>query len=166
MYKNYHFSTFQLMSKTKINLQRPVLVDVKVFCVFPGPSTASSTTLWSSSWRWTRSSLMIAHNSSGLRKTSRRRLFFSLPIHKRPAHVSCWVFTGGDHAWLCFPPRPPPPRPCREKAKSKEREEAWIKIENLAKSNPQVTDFARLRPLPVALICRVLYNETSVSSSV
>lgn len=28
---------------------------------------------------------------------------------------------------------------CREKAKLKEREEAWIKIENLAKSNPQVT---------------------------
>ena len=27
----------------------------------------------------------------------------------------------------------------REKAKSKEREEAWIKIENLAKSNPQVS---------------------------
>lgn len=27
----------------------------------------------------------------------------------------------------------------REKAKLKEREEAWIKIENLAKSNPQVS---------------------------
>ena len=27
----------------------------------------------------------------------------------------------------------------REKAKSKEREEAWVKIENLAKSNPQVS---------------------------
>lgn len=27
----------------------------------------------------------------------------------------------------------------REKAKSKEREEAWLKIENLAKSNPQVS---------------------------
>lgn len=27
----------------------------------------------------------------------------------------------------------------REKAKSKDREEAWIKIENLAKSNPQVS---------------------------
>lgn len=27
----------------------------------------------------------------------------------------------------------------REKAKWKEREEAWLKIENLAKSNPQVT---------------------------
>ena len=26
----------------------------------------------------------------------------------------------------------------REKAKWKEREEAWLKIENLAKSNPQV----------------------------
>ncbi|XP_055016248.1 serine/threonine-protein phosphatase 2A 56 kDa regulatory subunit gamma isoform isoform X3 [Boleophthalmus pectinirostris] len=26
----------------------------------------------------------------------------------------------------------------KEKAKSKEREEAWIKIENLAKSNPQL----------------------------
>lgn len=31
---------------------------------------------------------------------------------------------------------------CREKLKWKEREEAWIKIENLAKSNPQVTDFS------------------------
>lgn len=28
----------------------------------------------------------------------------------------------------------------REKAKLKEREEAWIKIENLAKSNPQVSE--------------------------
>lgn len=28
----------------------------------------------------------------------------------------------------------------REKVKSKEREEAWIKIENLAKSNPQVSE--------------------------
>lgn len=27
----------------------------------------------------------------------------------------------------------------REKAKWKEREEAWLKIENLAKSNPQVS---------------------------
>ena len=37
---------------------------------FPGPYTGSSTTLWSSSWRWTRSSLMTAHSSSGRRKTS------------------------------------------------------------------------------------------------
>lgn len=32
----------------------------------------------------------------------------------------------------------PPPPPSREKLKLKEREEAWVKIENLAKSNPQV----------------------------
>lgn len=34
---------------------------------------------------------------------------------------------------------------CREKAKWKEREEAWLKIENLAKTNPQVSkDFSTL----------------------
>lgn len=32
--------------------------------------------------------------------------------------------------------------PFREKLKWKEREEAWIKIENLAKSNPQVSGFS------------------------
>lgn len=47
--------------------------------VHAGPSTASSTTLWSFSWRWIRSCLMTARSSSGLRKTSRRRSLFVHP---------------------------------------------------------------------------------------
>ncbi|TNN36986.1 Serine/threonine-protein phosphatase 2A regulatory subunit gamma isoform [Liparis tanakae] len=39
----------------------------------------------------------------------------------------------------------------KEKAKSKEREEAWIKIETLAKSNPQVSNAENHLTSPVAM---------------
>lgn len=55
-----------------------------------GPSTASSTTLWSFSWRWIRSCLMTAHSSSGLRKTSRRALF----VHPKDSTFSLAGWTG------------------------------------------------------------------------
>lgn len=50
----------------------------------------------------------------------------------------------------------------REKAKSKEREEAWIKIENLAKSNPQVSVCNRLSTpvlplLPKCVFVQLIY---------
>lgn len=128
-------------------------------CVFAGPSTASSTMLWSFSWRWIRSSLTIAHSSSGLRKTSRHHRLFFHSIHlceKKKRCLSDLIAISLKHCcrsgvgfhinqrkradlmtqslfFVFFNPRN------REKAKSKEREEAWVKIENLAKSNPQVS---------------------------
>lgn len=83
---------------------------------------------------------MIAHSSSGLRKTSKQQLKLC-PLNLsenvlRSQLIECWVshigaveqINDGRFGALFN----------REKAKSKEREEAWIKIENLAKSNPQV----------------------------
>lgn len=79
---------------------------------------------------------------------------FSHFIHKRhytlsPATVLdiFWVRKSifDDRGWWFFSNR--------EKAKSKEREEAWIKIENLAKSNPQVNVFSLLHPLLPRCVC-------------
>lgn len=138
--------------------------------VFTGPFMASSTTLWSFSWRWIRSSLTIAHSSSGLRKTSRHRTFLPLNVSflKTVWHLittghitSAKVVTRFGALFN------------REKAKSKEREEAWIKIENLAKSNPQVSVWINwstpVLPLlskfvfvELTYICVYIYNAISV----
>lgn len=92
-------------------------------CVFMtvGPFTVWSITHWSSSWRWTRSCLTTAHNSSEPRRTSESK-------HKHSCGVMWWIVPDENTAFAS-----------REKAKLKEREEAWMKIENLAKSNPQVS---------------------------
>lgn len=77
---------------------------------------------------------MTAHSSSGLRKTSRHRslLPFSsiIKVFHSASAVDCEGYGFIAQLWYFF---------YREKAKLKEREEAWIKIENLAKSNPQVS---------------------------
>lgn len=49
----------------------------------------------------------------------------------------------------------------REKAKSKEREEAWIKIENLAKSNPQVSVWNDLSTPVLPLLPKFVFVELS-----
>lgn len=75
-----------------------------VLAVHAGPSMASSTTLWSFSWRWIRSCLMTAHSSSGLRKTSRRRSLcpsqrFAIPsrrLNRQPRKVLDLMVTFGS----------------------------------------------------------------------
>lgn len=88
-----------------------------------GPFTAWSITHWSSSWRWTRSCLTTAHNSSEPRRTSE--------LSRKHSRGFTWdEFMRDENTDASA---------CREKAKLKEREEAWMKIESLARSNPQVS---------------------------
>lgn len=97
---------------------------------------------------------MIAHSSSGLRKTSKRQLdsnsapSVALNMSLRSQPIECWLLShigtveriiDGRFGALLN----------REKAKSKEREEAWVKIENLAKSNPQVCSQGNALNMPV-----------------
>lgn len=89
---------------------------------------------------------MTAHSSSGLRKTSRCRSLLSFSSIKKVVHSALAVGLEGygliaQLGYFFY----------REKAKLKEREEAWIKIENLAKSNPQVS--VKIEAAKVFLLC-------------
>lgn len=89
---------------------------------------------------------MTAHSSSGLRKTSRHRSLFRLSSIIKVVHSALAVDLEAygiiAQLWYFF---------YREKAKLKEREEAWIKIENLAKSNPQVS--VKIEAANLFLLC-------------
>lgn len=89
---------------------------------------------------------MTAHSSLGLRKTSRCcSLLPFISIIKVVCTASAVDLEGSGFIaqfWYFF---------YREKAKLKEREEAWIKIENLAKSNPQVS--VKIEAANLFLLC-------------